>query len=462
MTHSVLIVDDDETLCKMLERGLRSVTHKACSATNARAGLELLDHDDFDVVITDIRMPRLGGLELCKQIAERRPDIPVIVMTAFGSMETAIEAIRAGAYDFIPKPFDFDTLRLAVKRAAEHRELSRKVERLEQALRDSRQMGQMLGASRPMRQVFDLIERVAPSDAAVLVTGESGTGKELVARALHQRSARSSGPFMAINCAAVPAALLESELFGYTKGAFTDAKANRPGLFRLAHGGTLFLDEIGELPLEFQPKLLRALQERTVRPVGGASEVPFDVRLVTATNRDLETAVEGGLFREDLYYRIHVIQLHVPPLRARGNDILMLAQHFVNRFSATSGKPVTGILPRAGKALLTYPWPGNVRELQNCIERAVTLCRYSEIATRDLPQKVREIRRSDLILATEDPEELLPMEEVERRYVLRVFEATGRNKSRAAKVLGFNRKTLYRKLRSYGVIPPESSESDLD
>lgn len=460
MTHSVLIVDDDDTLCRMLETGLRASTHQARSATSAAAGLELLEQDDFDVVVTDVRMRRVDGVELCKRIVESRPDIPVIVMTAFGSMETAIEALRAGAYDFITKPFDLDTLRLAIKRAVEHRELSRKVQRLEEALRDSQQMGRLRGASRPIRQVFELVERVAPSDAAVLITGESGTGKELVARALHQRGGRSNGPFIAVNCAAMPETLLESELFGYAKGAFTDAKTDRPGLFRQAHGGTLFLDEIGDLPLGFQPKLLRALQERTVRPVGGDGEAPVDVRLVTATNRDLETAVEEGLFREDLYYRIHVIQIHVPPLRARGNDILMLAQHFVNHFSATSEKPVTGFAPAAAKMLLAYPWPGNVRELQNCVERAVTLCRYSEITVGDLPEKVRNPKPFHVILDSEDSGELLPMDEIERRYVLRVFEATGRNKSLAAKILGFNRKTLYRKLRSYGAIPPEPSELD--
>ena len=460
MTHSVLIVDDDQTLCRMLETGLRASMHEARSVTSAHDGLEMLESRDFDVVITDVRMRRLGGLDLCKRIAEIRPDIPVIVITAFGSMETAIEAMRAGAYDFIPKPFDFDTLRLAVQRAAEHRDLSRKVERLEQALLENRQMGRMLGASRPMRQVFDLIERVAPFDSAVLITGESGTGKELVARALHERSPRRDGPFVAINCAAVPEALLESELFGYTRGAFTDAKASRPGLFREANGGTLFLDEIGDLPRGFQPKLLRALQERAVRPVGGSKEVPFDVRLVTATNRDLESEVEEGLFRGDLYYRIHVIQIHVPPLRLRGNDVLMLAQHFVNHYAATSGKPVGGLLPAAAKKLLAYPWPGNVRELQNCMERAVTLCRYSDIAVPDLPDRVREARHARFVLENEDSEELPPMKEIERRYVLRVFEATGKNKSLAAKVLGFNRKTLYRKLRRYGAIPAGHDERD--
>ena len=459
MTHSVLIVDDDDAFCQMLETSLGASAH-ADSATSAMAALKLLEQRDFDVVVTDIRMRHMDGVELCKRVVESRPDVPVIVMTAFGSMETAIEALRAGAHDFVTKPFDLDTLRIAITRAVEHRELCRKVQRLEQALHEPREMGPMLGASRPIRQVFDLIERVAPSDATVLVTGESGTGKELVARALHERSPRRGGPFVAINCAAMPETLLESELFGYAKGAFTDAKSARPGLFRQADGGTLFLDEIGDLPLGFQPKLLRVLQEKTVRPVGGDTEASVNVRLVTATNRDLEDAVADGLFREDLYYRIHVIQIEVPPLRVRGNDILILAQHFVNHFSATHAKPVTGFVPAAARTLLAYSWPGNVRELQNCVERAVTLCRHSEITVADLPDKVTEAQPSHPVLDGEDSYELMPMQEVERRHVLRVYESTGQNKSLAAKVLGFNRKTLYRKLRSYGVIPPEPSDLD--
>src|SRR5690606_2490159 len=300
-----------------------------------------------------------------------------------------------------------------------------------------------------MRKVNDLIGRVAESDANVLITGESGTGKELVARALHMRSPRSGGPFVAVNCAAVPETLLESELFGHAKGAFTDARQARTGLFVQASGGTLFLDEVGEMPLGMQPKILRSLQERRVRPVGGNTEVPFDARLITATNRDLETEVAERRFREDLYYRINVVRIEVPPLRARGNDILLLAQHFIERAAQRSGKSVVGLVSAAAEKLLSYDWPGNVRELENCIERAVALTRFDQVTVEDLPEKVRNYQSSHIVVASDDPNELLPMQEVERRYIQRVLKSVGGNKTQAAKVLGFDRRTLYRKLDRY-------------
>ncbi len=302
-----------------------------------------------------------------------------------------------------------------------------------------------------MAALYDLIERVAASESTVLVTGESGTGKELVARALHGRSPRRRGPFVALNCAAMPEALLESELFGHARGAFTDAKSARLGLLAQADGGTLFLDEIGEMPIGVQPKLLRAVQERRFRPVGSDAETAFDARILAATNRDLEAAVEEKRFREDLYYRINVIRLDLPPLRSRGTDVLLLAQHFVVAHAARAGKDVTGIAPATAEKLLAYSWPGNVRELSNCVERAVALTRYAELTVDDLPPKVRDHRAANVVVATDDPAELVALEEVERRYILRVLEALGGNKTRAAQVLGLDRKTLYRKLDRYGV-----------
>jgi len=296
-----------------------------------------------------------------------------------------------------------------------------------------------------------LVDRVADAEVSVLVTGESGTGKELVARAVHARSRRAKGPFVAVNCAAVPETLLESELFGHVRGAFTDARESRQGLFQQASGGTLFLDEIGDMPMPLQPKLLRVLQERTVRPVGGSHEVDVDVRIVAATNRDLDEAIEDHRFREDLFFRINVVQLAIPPLRARAADVLQLAQHFTARYSARSGKPVLGISAAAAERMVTYPWPGNVRELQNCIERAVALTRYDHVAVDDLPEKVRDYRSSHVLIAGDDPTELVPMEEVERRYIRRVMDAVQGNKTAAARVLGYDRKRLYRKLGKLGL-----------
>ena len=458
--EAILIVDDDASMRELVELGLRGGGYRTLSCPSGETALEALARQDFDTVITDVQMRGGNGMELCARVVESRPDLPVIVITAFGTMETAVEAIRAGAFDFLTKPFDLDALRLTVSRALRQRSLAKQVVRLERALRGTRDFGPLIGGSAAMQPVFELLERVAPSDAAVLVSGESGTGKELVARALHSHGPRAKGPFIAINCAAMPEALLESELFGHARGAFTDAREARKGLFAQAEGGTLFLDEVGELPLAMQPKLLRALEERRVRPVGASQEVAFDARLITATNRDLESLVEEGGFREDLYYRIQVIELELPPLRARGNDILLLAQHFIEHFAALANKPargagtaaVDGLTPPAAEKLLAYGWPGNVRELKNCIERAVTLARYHEIGVDDLPEKVRSHRPTQLPLSGDGLSALVSMEEIERRYVLQVFEATSQNKSLTAKILGFNRKTLYRKLRRYGVM----------
>ncbi|HRG95692.1 MAG TPA: sigma-54 dependent transcriptional regulator [Polyangiaceae bacterium] len=438
-------------MCDYLEAELVSRGFAVTTRTSARAALALLETEELDVVVTDLNLGGLDGLGLCAQVVEARPDLAVIIITAFGSLETAVATIRAGAFDFVAKPFDIEELILAVERALRQRELELEVRRLRGIIAEGKRFDDMLGASEPMRRLYDLIERISDSDATVLIAGESGTGKELVARALHRRGRRAAGPFVAINCAAMPESLLESELFGHAKGAFTDAKSATKGLFLEADGGTLFLDEIGDLPLTMQPKLLRALETRKVRPVGGGAEAAFDVNLVTATNRDLEAAVAEGHFREDLFYRVNVVKLEVPPLRARAGDILLLAQHFLERFSARAGKRVVGLSSAVAKKLLAYPWPGNVRELQNCLERAVAVTRAEEIAVDDLPERVRDHRSANVLVVADDPTELVPLEVVERRYVLRVLEAAGGNKSVAARILGLDRKTLYRRLESYGV-----------
>ncbi|EPX61116.1 Response regulator of zinc sigma-54-dependent two-component system [Cystobacter fuscus DSM 2262] len=446
MSGRVLLVDDDPSMVELLQTRLTRRGFSVTSVTQPEAAVPLVMEQPFDVVLTDLNMKGMSGTQLCERVVANLPDLPVVVVTAFGSMETAVAAIRAGAYDFITKPVEMDALVHTLTRAVQHSQLKGEVVRLKKVVTESQSLGGLLGSSPPMLKVYDLLTRVADSDTTIIIHGESGTGKELVARALHDKSRRASGPFVAVNCAAMPEALLESELFGHAKGAFTDAKTARAGLFAQAHGGTLLLDEVGEMPLGLQPKLLRALQERRVRPVGGNHEVPFDVRVVAATHRDLEGMVEEQRFREDLYYRLNVVQLELPPLRARGGDCLLLAQHFIEHFAARANKRVTGLGEAVAERLMSYSWPGNVRELRNCIERAVAVTLTERLAVDDLPEKIRAYRASQVVVASLDPSELTTLEEVERRYILRVMEEVKGNKSLAAQILGLDRKTLYRKL----------------
>ncbi len=446
----ILVVDDEPEMTRVIEQALTRRGYDLSTRQSAEGAWEALEREDFDVVVTDLNMRGMTGVELTEKVARNRKDLPVIVITAFGSLETAIATMRAGAYDFLTKPFEIDQLVVAVERAISNAELREEVKRLREEVARTKPSPDFVGDSAAMKKVHEVIARVADTDATVLVTGESGSGKELVARDVHKRSRRGTGPFVAINCAALPETLLESELFGHLKGAFTDARSTSRGLFVEASGGTLFLDEIGEMTPGMQAKLLRSLEERAVRPVGGTAEVPFDARLVAATNRDLESLVESGKFREDLYYRINVVHIEVPPLRARGNDVLLLAQQFIHRFAGPLGKNVRGLSDAVAERLLSYAWPGNVRELQNCIERAIALARFEELTVEDLPPKVRDYKPSSfVVVATEDPTDLVTMEEVERRYIQRVLEAVGQNKTQAAKVLGFDRTTLYRKLERY-------------
>ncbi|MDZ7305002.1 MAG: sigma-54 dependent transcriptional regulator [candidate division KSB1 bacterium] len=451
MSGRILIVDDEQSLCEMLEADLRRRGFAVTWHTSASAAFTALQSEDCDAVLADLNMPGMSGIELCERIVANRADVPVVVMTAFGSMESAIAAIRAGAYDFIAKPFELDILALILERAVKHRVLQDKVKRLSEAVKQSQRFDELIGDSPPMRELFSQLARIADTESAVLITGESGTGKELAAHALHNRSRRAAGPFVAINCSALPETLLESELFGYKRGAFTDAKSDRKGLFLQADGGTLFLDEIGDMPLTLQPKLLRALEERRIRPLGGDAEQSFDARIIAATNRDLEAAVDEGRFREDLFYRLNVITVEVPPLRARGADILLLAKNFIEHFAARSGKHVIGLSNQAAEKLLGYAWPGNVRELRNAIEHAVALTPYEKLAVEDLPKNIRAYHSSHVLLGSENPTELVSLEEVERRYILHVLKSVGGNQTHAARILGLNRKTLYRKLQQFGV-----------
>jgi DNA-binding NtrC family response regulator len=443
---TILIVDDDDDTALLLRDSLRKRGFAVDAVNSAQQCLEHLRTEPADVVVTDVQMSGMSGIDLCQELRRRYPDLLPIVLTGQGGMDTAIAAIRAGAYDFITKPVKVDALAIAVERALQHLMLKHEVRRLRERDPNLGSIDGIAGSSPAIRETVEMIRRVSDSDATVLVTGESGTGKELVARALHSLSPRRDQPFVAVNCAAMPAPLLESELFGHVRGAFTDAKRSRAGLFVQAGAGTIFLDEIGEMPIEMQVKLLRVLQERKVRPVGGDEEVPFEARVVTATNRDLETEVEEKRFREDLFYRINVVAIPVPPLRARAGDILLLAQYFLKRIAGRTNKPVQGISGPAARLLMDYDWPGNVRELENCMERAVALCRLDEITVDDLPAKVQEHQSSKIVITTESPGELITLDEMERRYVRQVLNAVGGNKTHAARILGIDRRSLYRRL----------------
>jgi len=381
----ILIVDDERSMCELLEADLRLRDFVPRCFTSGAQAFEVSCREEFDVVLTDLKMPGMDGLQFCSRLVANRPDLPVIVMTAFGNLESAIAAIRAGAYDFVTKPIEMELLAVILRRAVERRHLQQQIRFLRETVERAGRFDELLGESPPMLKLYDQLAQIADAEASVLITGESGTGKEVVARALHQHSKRREKPFVPVNVAALPDTLLESELFGHVKGAFTDARSDRKGLFALAEGGTLFLDEIGEMPLSTQPKLLRALEESRVRPVGSEKEIAVDVRVLAATNRDLETAVDEGRFRKDLYYRIDVIRVDLPPLRARGADTLLLAQHFIQRYAARADKQVQGLAEGAAEKLLAYNWPGNVRELRNVIERAVALTRLDKLCVEDLP-----------------------------------------------------------------------------
>lgn len=443
----ILVIDDEQSMCELIEIDLRLRGLQVDWFTDATQAISAIDHNNYDVVLTDIRMPGTTGLQLCQQLTEFRPDIPVVLMTAFGSLETAVSAMRAGAYDFITKPIEMDLLAITVRRAIDHHRLTEQVRLLKESGQAVRSFGDMIGSSPAMQKLYDQLERVAVSDAGVLITGESGTGKELVSRSIHAHSRRAEKPFVAINCAALSESLLESELFGHVKGAFTDARSERRGLFLEADGGTLLLDEMGEMPMSMQVKLLRTLEERILRPVGSDKELPFDVRVICATNRDLESAVSDGKFREDLFYRINVIGLHLPPLRSRGTDVLRLAEHFLKQFSTAENKHVTDLAEGVAEKLLQYHWPGNIRELRNVMERAVALTRHDKITVADLPEKITNYQSNQILIDGLDPEELVSLEELERRYITHVLEATGGNQSQAARILGLDRKTIYRKLK---------------
>jgi two-component system response regulator HydG len=462
MKERVLIIDDQGEQCELLGELVSALDYIPVTTTQPAEALDRITRESFDAVLTDLEMASMSGVDVCRGVSIIRSDVPVILVTGMGSMDSAVAALRAGAYDFLTKPVDANVLGLTLKRAIDHRKLRAEVKLLRASAPDQGGGG-MVGDSPALCKVREMVARVAPRDVSVLIEGETGTGKELVAKAIHRAGARQAGPFVAINCAAVPANLLESELFGHTRGAFTDAKASRDGLFVQASGGTLFLDEIGEMPLEMQAKLLRALQERTVRPVGSNNEVPFDTRIVAATHRDLEFEIENRRFREDLYYRINVVKISIPALRERGNDVLLLAANFLQKAAERNRQEPLALSPQVAALLLAYDWPGNVRELENCIERAVALARFSELSAEDLPDKVRSYSPRRFVVSADNESEILSLDELERRYILRALKILNGNRSRAATVLGLDRRTLYRRLERYeadgGAVPKAAGGS---
>ncbi len=460
MAERVMVVEDDRELRELLVDLLGEAGLEGVPMPGGEAALAALETGvDCDLVLTDLMMPGMRGETLLERLRAERPELNVIIMTAFGSIGSAIELVKAGAYDYLTKPLASDALLATVRRALEESRLRREAARATRSATVESPPG-FISASKQMQQVFQLVARAGPSRHPVLITGESGTGKELVARALHQRSGR--GAWVTVNCGAIPENLLESELFGHEKGSFTGADRAKEGLVETAHGGTLFLDEIGELPLALQPKLLRALEHGEIRRVGATQPRPVDMRLVTATNRDLEGEVEAGRFREDLFWRLSVIHIHVPPLRERPADIPLLAEHFLEeaRRQAGPGASVPEAITPAATALLTaYPWPGNVRELRNAIQSAAALSDARELREEDLPPRIRTGGEAASLVAGASRQQL-SLHELERLYVLEILRQSGGNKSRAAETLGLDRKTLYRKLQEYRVESPGVSAGD--
>ena len=444
---TILLIDDDVSLRRVTEFTLQEAGYRVLTAPDGTSGLRQFEEQKPALVITDIQMPGLSGYDVLKRIKELSPETLVLVVTAFGTVEKAVEAMKLGAYDYLTKPFGREELRLTVEKALSFRGLKEENLRLKEQISHQADFSRMVGTSDKMQHVFDLVRRVAPTEANVLITGESGTGKELIAQAIHRSSERHAGPFVAVNCAAIPADLLESELFGHVKGAFTGAIKDRKGKFEQANGGTLFLDEVGDMPLDLQPKLLRALQEREIEPVGEGIPRKVDVRVVAATNQDLEAAIAEGIFREDLFYRLSVIPVELPPLRARREDIPLLARHFLEKYAGHVAITISeGVLKR----LCDYDWPGNVRELENTMERLTILRRSDTLDGEDLPAKIGAINRSrHAVLHL--PDEGYSLEQLEKEAVEEALRRNDWNQTRAAAFLQIPRHTLIYRIEKYGI-----------
>jgi two-component system response regulator AtoC len=448
----VLVVDDEENLRLVLRTILKRAGYEVEVATSGEEALEKVESFGPDVILTDVRMPKMSGLDLLAALKAKQSPATVIVMSAYGSVDLAIEAMKAGAYDYVPKPFKPDEILLTLRKAEERETLRRENAKLREEIRRESKFDEILAKSAPMMEIFKTISKIADYKTTVLISGESGVGKELVARAIHRRSSRKDKPFVAINCGAIPENLLESELFGHKKGAFTDANADRRGLFEEATGGTLFLDEIGELPLALQVKLLRVLQEETIRRLGDVRDTKVDVRIVAATHRDLQAEVKAGRFREDLFYRLNVLPIPIPPLRDRREDILLLVDHFLARNNIRLGTAIRGLDAEARKALVDYAWPGNVRELENTIERAMVLAEGDQLHTQDLPERVREARDPvQMQLASGELSVKKTTRIIEEVLIRRALQKTKGNRTRAAEVLEISHRALLYKLKDYKI-----------
>ena len=454
----ILVIDDDESLRRVLEYNLAQEGYAVLTAGSGEQGLELVRKEGADLVVTDVRMPGMDGLKLMEAVRAHDPDIQVIVLTAFGTIETAVEAMKAGAFHYITKPFNRDELKLTIQKALQIKDLERENVALRQALHGKGGLDHIIAESPGMREIVEMVKRVAPTETTVLILGESGTGKELVARAIHLLSPRAKGPFVTVNCAAIPEHLLESELFGHVRGAFTGAIRDRIGKFEAADGGTIFLDEIGEMRPDLQVKILRVLEERTLERVGDNRPIRVEVRVLAATNKDLTKAIQAGEFREDLYYRLNVVPLDIPPLRERREDIRPLIQHFLRSLGAP---PRLTIAPDAFRAMEAHLWPGNVRELENALERALIFHRGDAISLADLPETIRSPRsRESAAFPVELPESGLSLDGVEKSLILRALEKHDWNQSRAARYLGITRHTLLYRIEKHGILRPGSRVPD--
>lgn len=450
MKPKILVVDDDMSLRKMLEAVLTDDGYDVKEADDGQHAIEFVEEQFYDLILMDIRMTRMGGIEALKRIKKLSPGIPVIIMTAYASVETAREALKSGAFDYLTKPLDIDELKLIVQRALRHHQLEQENRYLRERLDDRFDFSNIIGNSRAMKNLFETLAQVAPTDATVLITGESGTGKEIVANAIHQNSPRCHKPMIKVNCAALPETLLESELFGHEKGAFTGATTRTRGRFQLAHKSTIFLDEISEMTPATQAKILRTLQEREVEPLGSSSTIKIDTRIISATNKDLEHEIREGRFREDLYYRLNVIRLEIPPLRKRREDIPLLAEFFLKQYVEKNRKLVKGFTPRAMDAIMRHDWPGNVRELENLVERTVIMTRGDMITLDEFPNTINH-QFSEIDEVENELSTGRTLKAAEKEIIIRTLEETGGNRTHAAKILGISRRTLQLKLKDYGI-----------